>query len=317
MTGRSRFKYRHSIATSPTLLLPLPAFFTNQVYHTNPDLARIPRSQRAKVTCPPLLDKQVRQKCGLRIIGHHATNYKRYQRSVFSTPLFNSFSLQQHNSSTMAYKCIVLAAVLAVANAGYLGGPAISYGAPALSYAAPALSYAAPVAVHAPSVGSSHESTVRSLDGNSAVTHYSKAVDSAFSSVRKVDTRVSNDAQALAYAPVATAYHGVAAPAIASYAAPTYAAAYQGLTSYSAPAYSTAYHGLAAPAVASYAAPAYATAYHGLAAPAYATAYHGVSTPMIAKSAVVRSLGSRLLRRSRCLPPVFRRVWRSLRLLSN
>nr|CAD7257079.1 unnamed protein product [Timema shepardi] len=114
----------------------------------------------------------------------------------------------------VAAECIVLAAVLAVANAGYLGGPAISYGAPALSYAAPALSYAAPalsyaapVAVHAPSVGSYHESTVRSLDGNSAVTHYSKAVDSAFSSVRKVDTRVSNDAQALAYAPVATAYH--------------------------------------------------------------------------------------------------------------
>nr|CAD7207630.1 unnamed protein product [Timema douglasi] len=117
------------------------------------------------------------------------------------------------------------------------------------------------------------------MDGNSAVTHYSKAVDSAFSSVRKVDTRVSNDAQALAYAPVATAYHGVAAPAIASYAAPTYAAAYQGLTSYSAPAYATAYHGLAAPAVASYA------------APAYATAYHGVSTPVIAKSAVVAPLG--------------------------
>nr|CAD7267060.1 unnamed protein product [Timema shepardi] len=199
----------------------------------------------------------------------------------------------------MAYKCIVLAAVLAVANAGYLGGPAISYGAPALSYAAPALSYAAPVAVHAPSVGSSHESTVRSLDGNSAVTHYSKAVDSAFSSVRKVDTRVSNDAQALAYAPVATAYHGVAAPAIASYAAPTYATAYHGLAapavaSYAAPAYATAYHGLAAPAVASY-----ATAYHGLAAPAvasyaapaYAAAYHGVSTPVIAKSAVVAPLG--------------------------
>nr|CAD7435002.1 unnamed protein product [Timema monikensis] len=177
-----------------------------------------------------------------------------YQRSVFSTSLFNSFSLQKHNSSTMAYKCIVLAAVLAVANAGYLGGAAVSYGAPS-------------VAVHAPSVGSSHESTVRSLDGNSAVTHYSKAVDSAFSSVRKVDTRVSNDAQALAYAPVATAYHGVAAPAIASYAAPTYAAAYQGLTSYSAPAYATAYHGLAAPA------------------------YHSVATPVIAKSAVVAPLG--------------------------
>ena len=121
----------------------------------------------------------------------------------------------------LSAQLFVLAAILAVANAGYLGGygyaavPAVGYG-----YAA------APVAVHAPAIGASHQSTVRSLDGNSAVSTYSKAVDSAFSSVRKYDTRISNDAVALAHAPVAAyaapvAHAAYAAPyAHAGYAAP-------------------------------------------------------------------------------------------------
>ncbi|XP_063218715.1 larval/pupal cuticle protein H1C-like [Bacillus rossius redtenbacheri] len=151
----------------------------------------------------------------------------------------------------MAFKLFVLAAVLAVANAGYLGAPAVAtygaYAAPAVAaygaYAAPAVSYGVPA------VGASHQSTVRTLDGNSAISHYSKAVDSPFSSVRKVDTRVSNDAQALAYAPAVAAY---AAPAVAAYhgayAAPA-VAAYHG--AYAAPAVA-AYHGVgysAAPVV--------------------------------------------------------------------
>ncbi|KAK7791393.1 hypothetical protein R5R35_008859 [Gryllus longicercus] len=154
--------------------------------------------------------------------------------------------------SRFLIKFVVLAALLAVANAGYLAAPA------AVGYAAPALSYAAaPVAVHAPAIGASHQSTLRSLDGNSAVSHYSKAVDSAFSSVRKVDTRISNDAVALGYAPAYAAspvYH--AAP-VASVVAKAPVAAYA-----AAPAVA-AYH--AAPAVAAYAAPAYAA--HAYAAP--------------------------------------------------
>ena len=110
---------------------------------------------------------------------------------------------------------IVLCALLAGANAGIIGAPAVSYAAaPAVTYAA------APIAVHAPAIGASHQSTLRSLDGNSAVSTYSKAVDSAFSSVRKYDTRISNDAVALAHATYATP--AIAAPAFAAHA--TYAA---------------------------------------------------------------------------------------------
>ncbi|XP_071448640.1 pupal cuticle protein G1A-like [Hetaerina americana] len=156
------------------------------------------------------------------------------------------YGLNDNTSPTM-YKFVVLAALVAVANAGFLGAPA-AYG-----YAA------APVAVHAPAIGSSHQSTVRSLDGNHAISHYSKAVDSAFSSVRKTDTRISNDAVGVAYA---------AAPAIAAYHAPAVAA----------------YH---APAVATYAAPAVVkTAY---AAPAIA-AYHApaaVAAPVVAKAGLL------------------------------
>jgi hypothetical protein len=63
------------------------------------------------------------------------------------------------------------------------------------------------------------------------VSTYSKAVDSAFSSVRKYDTRISNDAVALGHATYA---------APISYAAPV---------SYAAPA-TYAAHAVAAPAIA-------------------------------------------------------------------
>jgi hypothetical protein len=106
----------------------------------------------------------------------------------------------------------VLAALVAVAKAGILGVPAVSYAAaPEAAYAA------APVAVHAPAIGASHQSTIRTLDGNSAVSHYSKAVDSAFSSVRKYDTRISNDAIALGHATYAAP--AVAAPLGVAYSA--------------------------------------------------------------------------------------------------
>lgn len=87
------------------------------------------------------------------------------------------------------------------------------------------------------------------MDGNSAISHYSKAVDTAFSSVRKYDTRVTNDAKYLSYATAPISYAApayAASPIVKAYAAPAYAA-----QAYAAPAY-------AAPA---YAAPAYAPAY--------------------------------------------------------
>nr|CAD7260586.1 unnamed protein product [Timema shepardi] len=150
---------------------------------------------------------------------------------------------------------LVLAALVAAASAG---GPA-AYS----TYTAPA-SYG--------SVGATHESTIKGYGGNSVISQYSKAVDSAYSSVRKYDTRISNDAQALAYAP-AYAPASYAAPAIASYGG--YAAPALAARAYAAPAIS-AYGGYAAPALAAraYGAPAIAS-YGGYAAPALAARAYG------------------------------------------
>ncbi|KAL5281650.1 hypothetical protein ACFFRR_005166 [Megaselia abdita] len=54
-----------------------------------------------------------------------------------------------------------------------------------ITYEAPPLSYA-----HS-SVGTTQHNVVRSFDGT--VSQYSKAVDTPFSSVRKVDTRINNN----------------------------------------------------------------------------------------------------------------------------
>uniref|UniRef100_A0A182IVP4 Uncharacterized protein n=1 Tax=Anopheles atroparvus TaxID=41427 RepID=A0A182IVP4_ANOAO len=196
----------------------------------------------------------------------------------------------------MAFKFVVFLASLAVASAGYLeAGHAVQYAAPVAHYspassvsystisqAAPAkLAYAAPVAktisyaapqVYAapvqktvyssPAVGATHESTIRSHDGT--VSHYSKAVDTAFSSVRKSDTRITNELPKLTYAqPILAKQVAYAAPAVhATYAAPAVH------TSYAAPAVHTTY---AAPAVATYAHAAPAVATYAHAAPAVHT----------------------------------------------
>ncbi|XP_071448576.1 cuticle protein 76-like [Hetaerina americana] len=130
----------------------------------------------------------------------------------------------------MAFKYVILAAVLAVANAGYLGAPAVAYHG-AAAYAAPVAYGHGGVAVATPAITSQHQNTLRSYGNLGQVSTYSKTIDTPYSSVRKSDVRVSNDA--LAYAPAA--YHG------AAYAAPAYHGAY------AAPAYRAAY---AAPAVA-------------------------------------------------------------------
>ncbi|KAL1376797.1 hypothetical protein pipiens_016687 [Culex pipiens pipiens] len=147
----------------------------------------------------------------------------------------------------MAFKFVVFLASLAVASAGYLQEAPLSYST--LSHAAPlaynsyahaaplaynSYAHAAPVtyAAHAsyatPAIGATHESTVRSHDAT--VSHYSKAVDTPYSSV-----------------PLSYAH---AAPAVATYAhaAPVTVAKQ---VSYAAPALTTYAH--AAPAVATYA----------------------------------------------------------------
>jgi hypothetical protein len=139
---------------------------------------------------------------------------------------------------------------VAVANAGIIGAPAIGYAAaPAIGYAAaPAISYAAPAAVATPAITSQQSNILRSYGNLGQVSTYSTTLDTPYSSVRKSDVRVSNDA--LAY----PAAHAVAAPV--AYAAPALASA---PLAYAAPAVH------AAPAVAAYAAPALRAAPLGVA----------------------------------------------------
>jgi hypothetical protein len=155
------------------------------------------------------------------------------------------------------------------------------------------------------SVGSTHESTVKGFGGNSVISEYSKSVDTPYSSVRKYDSRISNDA--LAYAPAA---HAIAAPAVAYGAAPALAygagiraygaapaVAYgAGIRAYGAApavAYGAGYRAYgAAPALAYGAAPAvaYGAGYRAYGA-APAVAYGAAYSPAIAKTAVAAPLG--------------------------
>ncbi|KAJ9595977.1 hypothetical protein L9F63_012870 [Diploptera punctata] len=226
-------------------------------------------------------------------------------RTLYNEPL-KMIQVQLHQlHPTMAFKVALLAALLAVAHAG---GPA--------AYS----TFTSPVDYG--SVGSTHESTVKGFGGNSVISQYSKAVDTPYSSVRKYDTRISNDA--LAYAPAAHAIaapvaYGAAAPAYygagyGAYGAPAlaygagyraYGAGYRAYGAAPALAYGAGYRAYgAAPALAygagyraygGYAAPALAAApvaaaYHGV--PAYAAAYHGAAyAPAVAKAAIAAPLG--------------------------
>nr|CAD7417494.1 unnamed protein product [Timema poppensis] len=175
----------------------------------------------------------------------------------FPGDLFGGLEDAKKSTYHVLMECIVLAAVLAVANAGYLGGPAVSYGAPALSYAAPAYASAA----YAPAAITSQHSNILRTPGNlGQVSTYSKTIDTPYSSVSKSDVRVSNDTP---YSSVSKSDVRVSNDALAYGAVPAYA-------SYAAPAY---HGGYAAPALAghAYAAPAYAA--RAYAAPALAA--HG------------------------------------------
>lgn len=152
---------------------------------------------------------------------------------------------------------VVSLAVLSVAHAVYIQ-PTV---APAYSY---------PTGV--PAVASHSQSVLRSLDGNSVISSYSKAVDTPHSSVRKYDSRVNNDAVIYAHVPTipyhAPVYHKptyYSNPAVYHYPAPSY---YSHYPSYSAPTYTppaSLYHQTVYPApsyVKPVAAPVHAPAVH-------------------------------------------------------
>jgi len=93
----------------------------------------------------------------------------------------------------MAFKFVLLSALLAVANAGYIGSSGYAV--------APAVTKVVNPAHDA--VASTHQNVHRSFAGT--VSQYSKAIDTPYSSVRKEDTRITNNV----YTPSAQATHTV------------------------------------------------------------------------------------------------------------
>ncbi|XP_066151342.1 cuticle protein 67-like [Euwallacea fornicatus] len=102
----------------------------------------------------------------------------------------------------MAFKCVILCATLALARAGFLSQPALTYASTPLSYSAPAIT-------------SQSSNIYRSVGNLGQISTYSKSIDTPFSSVRKADVRISNPG--LRYAATPTIAYGgtVAAPTIA------------------------------------------------------------------------------------------------------
>ncbi|KAM7356734.1 uncharacterized protein ACRADG_002370 [Cochliomyia hominivorax] len=106
----------------------------------------------------------------------------------------------------MAFKFLTFCALLAVASAGYVS-PVTYAATPVAKYVNPAVD----------AVASTQQNVVRSFGGT--VSTYSKSVQTPYSSVSKVDTRVSNNV----YTPAVAKTIHYAAPTVAktvTYAAP-------------------------------------------------------------------------------------------------
>ncbi|XP_023302845.2 cuticle protein-like [Lucilia cuprina] len=186
----------------------------------------------------------------------------------------------------MAFKFITFCTLLAAANAGYVS-PVTYAAAPVVKYVNPAVD----------AVATTQQNVVRSFGGT--VSSYSKSVDTPYSSVRKVDTRINNNvytpavAKTVTYAAPTVTY---ASPAVtktvyAAHATPVVAktVAYSAPTVYThaAPAVTKTVYSHESPLVyakpaltktVTYAAPTATTSYnHGPAATTYTHSAPGVS----------------------------------------
>jgi hypothetical protein len=123
-------------------------------------------------------------------------------RNSFENPKY--WSNVSNASLFVCFQYLILAVVLAVANA-----------APSnvLGYAATPLLAAAP-----PSITSQQSNILRSYGNLGQVSTYSKTIDTPYSSVRKSDVRVSNDALAYPAAPglLPIAGQALVSPALAA-----------------------------------------------------------------------------------------------------
>ncbi|XP_065361096.1 cuticle protein LPCP-23-like [Calliphora vicina] len=179
----------------------------------------------------------------------------------------------------MAFKFVTFCALLAAANAGFVS-PVTYAAAPEVKYVNPAVD----------AVASTQQNVVRSFGGT--VSSYSKSVDTPYSSVRKMDTRINNNvytpavAKTVTYAAPSVTYAApavtktVVTPTVYSHVAPT-------VYTHAAPAVTKTVYSHESPLVysqpavtktVSYSAPTASTSYnHGPAATTYTHNAPGVS----------------------------------------
>lgn len=124
--------------------------------------------------------------------------------------LTHSAPISSVSHGVNTYQAAAPVAQLAYSSAPSVSSVYSSIGHPSV-LAHSALPLAHSVAYSSPAIGSSQQQTIRSAAGT--ISQYSKAVDTAHSSVRKYDTRISNKGYALAPAIAHQSY--VAAPALA------------------------------------------------------------------------------------------------------
>ncbi|XP_073840430.1 uncharacterized protein [Musca autumnalis] len=175
----------------------------------------------------------------------------------------------------MAFKFVAFCTLLAMANAGYVAPVTTTYAA------APVVTKVVNPSVDA--VASTQHNVVRSFAGT--VSHYSKSVNTPYSSVNKVDTRINNNvytptvAKTISYAApaVTKTVYSHEAPAVYAHAAPAvYAHAAPAVYAHAAPTVTKTVYSHPAPAVYTHAAPAV----YAQAAPAVYT--H--AAPVVAKT---------------------------------
>ncbi|XP_076650236.1 cuticular protein CPF2 isoform X1 [Halictus rubicundus] len=121
---------------------------------------------------------------------------------------------------------VICGCLLAVAQAGVIGGGLLAATAPAALALQPAALPLSAATVGLPTIATSTSNVIRGIGNLGAISAYSKSVDTPFSSVRKADVRVNNPGIVTATAvpaPVLTlANTALAAPVTtAALAAPT------------------------------------------------------------------------------------------------
>ncbi|XP_076547217.1 cuticular protein CPF2 isoform X1 [Osmia lignaria lignaria] len=161
--------------------------------------------------------------------GHSDTRYQVFGEKMLLSVYPPRQGKKQYSTCINMFRFLVICGcLLAVGQAGVIGGGLLATAPTALAVQPAAAAAALPLnaaAVAVPTITTSTSNVIRGIGNLGAISSYSKSVDTPFSSVRKADVRVNNPgivtATAVPAPVVAVANSAVAAPvATAALAAP-------------------------------------------------------------------------------------------------